>query len=91
MNKIVKIEMEENKDILIRVNNVLKLTIKEGNRKIQANDIYELLNYSNGDSISIEKVNEKEQDVSVLQFFCELLNDIVNKLKTEEDADDKKN
>lgn len=83
--------MEENKDILIRVNNVLKLTIKEGNRKIQANDIYELLNYSNGDSISIEKVNEKEQDVSVLQFFCELLNDIVNKLKTEEDADDKKN
>lgn len=83
--------MEENKDILIRVNNVLKLTIKEGNRKIQANDIYELLNYSNGDSISIEKVNEKEQDVPVLQFFCELLNDIVNKLKTEEDADDKKN
>ena len=84
MDKKIKIEMNENKDIVISVNDDEKITIKKDNRKIQANEIFELLSYSNGDNFSFEIVNEKNYDVPVLQFFHELLSEIVNKLNTEE-------
>ena len=80
MDKKIKIEMNENKDIVISVNDDEKITIKKDNRKIQANEIFELLSYSNGDNFSFEIVNEKKYDVPVLQFFYELLVEIVNKL-----------
>ena len=88
MDKNIKIEMNENKDIIISVNNDEKITIKKDNRKIQANEIFELLSYSNGDNFSFEKVNEKQYDVPVLQFFYELLVEIVNKLNIEETTGD---
>ena len=84
MDKKIKIEMNENKDIVISVNDDEKITIKKDNRKIQANEIFELLSYSNGDNFSFEIVNEQNYDVPVLQFFHELLSEIVNKLNTEE-------
>ena len=59
MDKKIKIEMNENKDIVISVNDDEKITIKKDNRKIQANEIFELLSYSNGDNFSFEIVNEK--------------------------------
>ena len=80
--------MNNNKDIVISVNNDEKITIKKDNRKIQANEIFELLSYSNGDNFSFEIVNEKEYDAPVLQFFYELLNEIVNKLNIEETIGD---
>ena len=89
MDKKIKIEMNENKSIVISVNDDEKITIKKDNRKIQANEIFELLSYSNGDIFLIEKVNEKEYDVPVLQFFYELLVEIVDKLNIEETTGDK--
>ena len=91
MDKKIKIEMNENKDIVISVNDDEKITIKKDNRKIQANEIFELLSYSNGDNFLFEIVNEKNYDVSVLQFFHELLAEIVNKLNTEEITCDEMN
>ena len=88
MDKKIKLEMNNNKDIVISVNNDEKITIKKDNRKIQANEIFELLSYSNGDNFSFEIVNEKECDAPVLQFFYELLNEIVNKLNIEETIGD---
>lgn len=88
MDKKIKLEMNNNKDIVISVNNNEKITIKKDNRKIQANEIFELLSYSNGDNFSFEIVNEKEYDAPVLQFFYELLNEIVNKLNIEETIGD---
>ncbi|WP_270505175.1 hypothetical protein [Eubacterium limosum] len=88
MDKKIKLEMNNNKDIVISVNNDEKITIKKDNRKIQANEIFELLSYSNGDNFSFEIVNEKEYDAPVLQFFYELLNEIVNKLNIEETIGD---
>lgn len=88
MDKKIKIEMNENKDIVISVNDDEKITIKKDNRKIQANEIFELLSSSNGDNFSFEIVNEKEYDVPVLQFFYELLVEIVNKLNIEETTGD---
>ncbi|MDU7650626.1 MAG: hypothetical protein E7K18_06615 [Anaerococcus vaginalis] len=88
MDKKIKLEMNNNKDIVISVNNDEKITIKKDNRKIQANEIFELLSYSNDDNFSFEIVNEKEYDAPVLQFFYELLNEIVNKLNIEETIGD---
>lgn len=82
MDKRIKIEMNENKDIVISVNDDEKITIKKDNRKIQANEIFELLSYSNGDNFSFDIVNEKNYDIPVLAFFKELLEDIVNKINT---------
>ena len=87
MDKIIKLEMNTNKDIEISVNGIKKITIKKDNRKIQANEIFELLSYSNGDNFKFEIVNDKDYDVPVLKFFCELLNEIVIKLNTDETQD----
>ena len=87
MDKIIKLEMNTNKDIEISVNGIKKITIKKDNRQIQANEIFELLSYSNGDNFKFEIVNDKDYDVPVLKFFCELLNEIVIKLNTDETQD----
>lgn len=87
MDKKIKIEMNENKDIVISVNDDEKITIKKDNRKIQANEIFELLSYSNGDNFKCEILNDKDYDVPVLEFFYELLNEIVIKLNTDKTQD----
>lgn len=84
MDKIIKLEMNTNKDIQISVNGIKKITIKKDNRKIQANEIFELFSYTNGDNFKFEIVNDKNYDVPVLEFFYELLNEIVIKLNTDE-------
>lgn len=87
MDKILKLEMNTNKDIEISVNGIKKITIKKDNRKIQANEIFELFSYTNGDNFKFEIVNDKDYDVPVLEFFYELLNEIVIKLNTDETQD----
>ena len=87
MDKIIKLEMNTNKDIEISVNGIKKITIKKDNRKIQANEIFELFSYTNGDNFKFEIVNDKDYDVPVLEFFYELLNEIVIKLNTDEPQD----
>ncbi|HGS1114484.1 TPA: hypothetical protein ACL78T_001486 [Streptococcus pneumoniae] len=87
MDKIIKLEMNTNKDIEISVNGIKKITIKKDNRKIQANEIFELFSYTNGDNFKFEIVNDKDYDVPVLEFFYELLNEIVIKLNTDETQD----
>lgn len=87
MDKIIKLEMNTNKDIEISVNGIKKITIKKDNRKIQANEIFELFSYTNGDNFKFEIVNDKDYDVPVLEFFYELLNEIVIKLNKDETQD----
>lgn len=87
MDKIIKLEMNTNKDIEISVNDIKKITIKKDNRKIQANEIFELFSYTNGDNFKFEIVNDKDYDVPVLEFFYELLNEIVIKLNKDETQD----
>lgn len=88
MDKEIILKMNENKDIVISVNNDEKITIKKDNRKIQANEIFELLSYSKGDKFSVDIVNDIGYDARVLQFFYELLNEIVNRLDLEETRED---
>lgn len=83
MDKKIRLEMKDNRDIVISVDNIEKITIIKGSRKIQAEDIFRLLDYSNGDNFFIETVNERNLDAPVLDFFKKLLDDIVYKLRKE--------
>lgn len=87
MDKNIVLEMKDNKDIVISVNNKEKLSIKKNSRKIKAEDIFDLLNYSIGDSFNINIVNTNNLDAPVVDFFGELLKDITNKLMEGENED----
>lgn len=87
MDKNIVLEMRDNKDIVISVNNQEKLSIKKNSRKIKAEDIFELLDYSIGDSFNINIVNTNNLDAPVVDFFGGLLKDITNKLMEEENED----
>ena len=87
MDKNIVLEMKDNKDIVISVNNQEKLSIKNNSRKIKAEDIFDLLDYSIGDSFNINIVNTNNLDAPVVDFFGELLKDITNKLMEGENED----
>lgn len=87
MAKNIVLEMKDNKDIVISVNNQEKLSIKKNSRKIKAEDIFDLLDYSIGDSFNINIVNTNNLDAPVVDFFGELLKDITDKLMAEENED----
>lgn len=80
MEKNILIEMLSSKDIRISVNNEETVVIKHEKREINANDVYNLLNYSSGDRYTIESKNPENLDNSVLDFFVGLINEIVSSL-----------
>lgn len=87
MDKIIEVIMEENKDITLHCNSNESITIKSNLRKLEAEDIFKLLNYSKGDTYSISKINEKGYDSQVVDFFCDLLTEITTKLSNKLDED----
>ena len=74
MDKTIEVVMEENKDIILRCNGTESIIIKSNVRKIEAEDIFKLLDYSKGDTYSISNINEKGYDSQVVDFFSDLLN-----------------
>ncbi|SNV56219.1 hypothetical protein [Veillonella rodentium] len=87
MDKTIEVIMEENKDITLRCNSKESIIIKSNLRKLEAEDIFKLLDYSKGDTYTISKINEKEHDSQVMDFFCELLIEITTKLSNKLDED----
>lgn len=79
--------MEENKDIILRCNDNESIIIKSNERKIEAEDIFKLLDYSKGDTYSISIINEKGYDSQVVDFFYDLLLAITTKLSNKLDED----
>ena len=80
MEKKIEMVMEADKNIKILVDGKEKKSISSENRKITADEIYNLLNYTKGDTYTIEKKNAKNLDTQVLDFFSELMSDIVNQV-----------
>lgn len=80
MEKKINLEMLGSKDIEIKVNGDIKHTIKKEKRIIRGDDIYNIIDYSNGDTFVIEETNSDSVDVPVLKFFVELFEEIVNGL-----------
>lgn len=87
MDKVIKVVMEENKDIILRCNDNESIIIKSNERKIEAEDIFKLLDYSKGDTYSISIINEKGHDSQVVDFFYDLLLAITTKLSSKLDED----
>lgn len=85
MEKNIKVEMHNNKDITIASRD-RSLTIRHDNREIEAQDIYELLDYKKGDSYTVEKKNDHNLDENALDLFYDLIKDIVDKLNTDENV-----
>jgi hypothetical protein len=80
MEKVIKFIMNPNRSISITVNGEEKLIISENNRKVSADKIYELLNFSIGDTYKTEKQNDANIDPNVLDFFADLIEKIVEKI-----------
>ena len=87
MDKTIEVVMEENKDIILRCNGTESIIIKSNVRKIEAEDIFKLLDYSKGDTYSITNINEKGYDSQVVDFFSDLLKEITTKLSNKLDED----
>lgn len=80
MEKKIVLTMQSSKNIDIVLNGQDEITIGKDNRSIKADDIYNLLSYERGDIYFVESINESNVDVPVLQFFTELLRDIIDRL-----------
>lgn len=80
MDKVIVLEMCDNKDISIKLNDIEKIKINKDNRKISAEDIFNLLDYSIGDQYRIKIRNESNIDPKVIEFFKDLLSGILDKL-----------
>ena len=88
MDKKITLKMLPSKNIIISVENGNSITISKEHRNVKADDIFELIDFSRGDKITVESENEKGVDIPVLKFFEELICDIAKKLNRIENTDD---
>ena len=80
MEKNIKLIMDESKNILVKVNNDVKLTILATNREINATDVFEIFKFEIGNKYIIEKENKNNIDPMVLQYFFDLFDNIAKQL-----------
>ncbi len=80
MEKIIKLKMNKDKALIIFLNDEEKYTIESNKRSLNAEKIYEILDYSKGDHYLVESENEYAIDPQVLEFFEGLLKEIVGKV-----------
>ena len=80
MEKNIKLVMQSTRDIDVYVNDEKRLSIFSNSRKINAEDIYAILDYHKGDSYLITSENEEGKDEKVIRFFCTLFEDITKKI-----------
>ena len=82
MEKIIRVTMSQSKDIEISAPNTETIIISRDNRSIKADQLYDLLGFSTGDTYKIETSNEYKVDEEVFKFFVDLLISITEKLNT---------
>lgn len=80
MVKIIKLIMKADKSIMINVNEEEQYKIDVQDRSINAEKIYEILGFIEGDCYIVETENEAEADKEALEFFAGLFNDITEKI-----------
>lgn len=80
MEKAIKLIMHNDKTIKVFVNDEEKHTIEAQNRSISADKVYEMIGFEIGDHYTVCSENTENVDVQVLEFFADLLKDIVEKV-----------
>ena len=91
MEKKIVLTMDANKDITVSITGNSSIHIPKNNRCVKADEIFSLLDYSRGDTYLVSSVNDLNLDKPVLDFFEELIKDIVERLNSdssEENGDD---
>lgn len=91
MEKKIIVKMLSSKDIEVNVADSAKLIINKDNRTVKADDIYRLIDYSRGDTYSVDSINDENLDAPVHQFFYQLILDIVeclNRISESEEEDE---
>jgi len=82
MEKVIKLIMNADKSIKILVNDEGKHIIEAQNRSIAADKIYEIVGFALGDNYSVISENPFSIDAQVLDFFSDLLKEIITKVNT---------
>lgn len=82
MEKIIKLIMCGDKSIKICLNDQEKHKIEANSRSIDAEKLYEILDFAPSSKYVVLSENKNNVDVQVLEFFTELLTEIVDKVNT---------
>lgn len=80
MNKIVKVYMNESKDIVISVTGKENFIIHKDSMKLYAKQIFDFLDYSVGDTYEYDKISEEGKVALVLKKMKDLLKDITDQI-----------
>lgn len=88
MGKTISVVMCENGCIEIKLNGDVKITIDQQNRSISAEDIYKALEFVPGNQYTVESQNPSDTNGPVLRFFCDLLENIAEKVNAISDSPD---
>ena len=81
MEKIIEIKMLENKNIEIIKDGKICICISNENKKINAEELFELFKDMLGQEVDIKVTNEYNKDEKVIGFFKELLEEIRDNIK----------
>lgn len=81
MDKIINVIMTAEKNIELYIDEKFKITIDNDSRILKADEIFELLDYSSGDSYSILAQNKGDKDNDVLNELKVLLQGIIEGIK----------
>lgn len=80
MDKVIKLSMNKQKDIIISITDSDDYIISSNNRLLSAKSIYDLLKYSYGDSYMYEEIIADGKDKIVLLKVQELLKSITDEI-----------
>lgn len=80
MDKVIKLSMNEQKDIIISITDSDDYIISNSSRLLSAKSIYDLLKYSDGDSYSYEEITADGKDKVVLLKLKDLLKSITDEI-----------
>ena len=79
MNKNISFKADQN-DFIISINDDEKYKISKENRTLNAKNIYDILDYSLGDTYTYDKIEYSGKDAIVLNKIKELFEEITNKI-----------
>jgi hypothetical protein len=81
MENEIKLVVKEDKSIEIQFNSSPFCVIESTDKKISADELYKLFDFSLGDSYFITSDNPQNLEIPVLNQFMELLEDIRKRLE----------
>ncbi|MFA5637269.1 MAG: hypothetical protein WCY49_01935 [Anaerovoracaceae bacterium] len=80
MEKVINLKMCNDQSIKIYLDDQEKHIIDVQSRSIDAEKLYNVFDFTPGDTYIVLSENESDIDIQVLEFFTELFSDIADKV-----------